>query len=92
MIDKIILYSLVFISLFIVGSIIGNLIFMEQIVSQIKILQGICDKYEEMQENFNDEMLILAETLKIYHELLDGYQIPMIINPYSREKESDSEW
>lgn len=44
-------------------------------------LHELEERLSDTYNNFVDEMKLLAETLQVYHELLDNYQIPMIANP-----------
>lgn len=59
-------------------------------------LRDISEELTDTYNDFKDEMLLLAETLQVYHELLNNYQIPMIANPtreqLQRFSNIDSDW
>lgn len=56
--------------------------------SVIAELKEITEDMNSCYDQFSDHMEVLAETLQVYHELLDGYQIPMIQLP-ERKKETE---
>ncbi len=56
--------------------------------SVIADLKAITEDMNTCYDQFSDHMEVLAETLQVYHELLDGYQIPMIQLP-EKKKETD---
>ena len=49
---------------------------------------SIMADFNNFYNDFSEDMQVLAETLQVYHELLDGYQIPLIQLP---EKKKDTE-
>lgn len=49
--------------------------------SVIAELKEITEDMNSCYDQFSDHMEVLAETLQVYHELLDGYQIPLIQLP-----------
>lgn len=51
-------------------------------------LKEVTKDLNNFYNDFSEDMQVLAETLQVYHELLDGYQIPLIQLP---EKKKDTE-
>ena len=61
--------------------------------SVIADLKEITKDMNTCYDQFSDHMEVLAETLQVYHELLDGYQIPMIQLPEKKkETEQYADW
>lgn len=61
--------------------------------SVIADLKEITEDMNTCYDQFSDHMEVLAETLQVYHELLDGYQIPMIQLPEKKkETEQYADW
>ena len=61
--------------------------------SVIADLKEITEDMNTCYDQFSDHMEVLAETLQVYHELLDGYQIPMIQLPEKKkETEQYEDW
>lgn len=61
--------------------------------SVIADLKEITEDMNTCYDQFSDHMEVLAETLQVYHELLDGYQIPMIQLPEKKKKtEQYEDW
>lgn len=54
-------------------------------------LRDLVDDFSRTYGDFQDEMILLADTLKVYHELLKDYQIPMIPIPI-KENNSGNDW
>ena len=74
--------------LFLVVIIILTIICLALHFSVIADLKEITEDMNTCYDQFSDHMEVLAETLQVYHELLDGYQIPMIQLP---EKKKETE-
>ena len=51
-------------------------------------MDSLYHRFHSDLDDFNEEMIILAETLQTYHELLDDYQIPMIANPTKTQRDA----
>ena len=61
--------------------------------SVIADLKEITEDMNTCYDQFSEHMEVLAETLQVYHELLDGYQIPMIQLPEKKkETEQYEDW
>lgn len=61
--------------------------------SVIADLKEITEDMNTCYDQFSDHMEVLAETLQVYHELLDGYQIPMIqLAEKKKETEQYADW
>ena len=61
--------------------------------SVIADLKEITEDMNTCYDQFSDHMEVLAETLQVYHELLDDYQIPMIQLPEKKkETEQYEDW
>lgn len=56
-------------------------------------LKEVTDDLNNFYNDFSEDMQVLAETLQVYHELLDGYQIPLIQLPEKKkETEQYEDW
>ena len=56
-------------------------------------LKEITEDLNNFYNDFSEDMQVLAETLQVYHELLDGYQIPLIQLPEKKkETERYEDW
>ena len=56
-------------------------------------LKEVTEDLNNFYNDFSDDMQVLAETLQVYHELLDGYQIPLIQLPEKKkETEQYEDW
>ena len=56
-------------------------------------LKEVTDDLNNFYNDFSEDMQVLAETLQVYHELLDGYQIPLIQLPVKKkETEQYEDW
>lgn len=56
-------------------------------------LKEATDDLNNFYNDFSEDMQVLAETLQVYHELLDGYQIPLIQLPVKKkETEQYEDW
>lgn len=61
--------------------------------SVIADLKEVTDDLNNFYNDFSEDMQVLAETLQVYHELLDGYQIPLIQLPEKKkETEQYEDW
>lgn len=79
--------------LFLVVIIILMIICLVLHFSVIADLKEITEDMNTCYDQFSDHMEVLAETLQVYHELLDGYQIPMIQLPEKKkETEQYADW
>lgn len=54
-------------------------------------LKEVTEDLNNFYNDFSEDMQVLAETLQLYHELLDGYQIPLIQLP-EKKKETEQDW
>ena len=56
-------------------------------------LKEVTEDLNNFYNDFSEDMQVLAETLQVYHELLDGYQIPLIQLPEKKkETEQYDDW
>ena len=56
-------------------------------------LKEVTEDLNNFYNDFSEDMQVLAETLQLYHELLDGYQIPLIQLPEKKkETEQYEDW
>lgn len=61
--------------------------------SVIADLKEITEDMNTCYDQFSEHMEVLAETLQVYHELLDSYQIPLIQLPEKKkETEQYEDW
>ena len=79
--------------LFLIVLVILTIICLVLHFSVIADLKEITEDMNTCYDQFSDHMEVLAETLQVYHELLDGYQIPMIQLPEKKkETEQYEDW
>lgn len=60
--------------------------------SVIADLKEVTDDLNNFYNDFSEDMQVLAETLQVYHELLDSYQIPLIQLPENKKESNYSDW
>lgn len=60
--------------------------------SVIADLKEVTEDMNTCYDQFSEHMEVLAETLQVYHELLDSYQIPLIQLPENKKESNYSDW
>ena len=91
---KELLIIILFIAVLLLIISIMSIISVMNLWTSVSTFETLYERFHSDLDDFNDEMLILAETLQTYHELLDDYQIPMISNPTKEQRVAmdSSEW